>query len=515
MTLSGPQALNSLDEALRDIRREEDEIAKRLARSNERVAKFHETEADLFRQLAMVRLDPAVQAQLTAGISAAEGKARDMIKRHAGDLAATEAALKDMDTAIAELTRQRATALAEVDQKQAELKALSAKIAAAIAKEPRYAEKRQAANDLQAIAAESMRKTEQAEADREQKGRPYRDDPLFMYLWSRGYGTKNYQTNNLIRYLDRLVADLIGYDKARPNFAMLNEIPLRLREHAERQQANAASAEKEIDALEDEAIDAAGGKPVREALAAAQATITGIDAKMVETEDERDERAKSMRQLAQGSDPAFEQALSAFAEGLEHEDVKTLLAEARRTQTAQDDTLVAQIDEARARMREEDAETQDQKERLKTLAARRRELEDIQYEFKKARYDDPRSTFREDRLAGDLLNDFLRGGITAASYWDQWRRSQNWSSGTSDWGGGIGLPRNGRNPWPDNGGGFQWPDNSIGGGSSGGASGNVWRGPTGGGWGRPSGGSTGGFSRPRTGSAGTRKTGGFKTGGGF
>ena len=37
MTLSGPEALKSLDDALRDIRREEDEIAKRLARSAELV----------------------------------------------------------------------------------------------------------------------------------------------------------------------------------------------------------------------------------------------------------------------------------------------------------------------------------------------------------------------------------------------------------------------------------------------------------------------------------------------
>ena len=47
---------------------------------------------------------------------------------------------------------------------------------------------------------------------------------------------QNYRENNLIQYLDGLVAGLVGYPEARPNFAMLNEIPLRLREHAERQQ---------------------------------------------------------------------------------------------------------------------------------------------------------------------------------------------------------------------------------------------------------------------------------------
>ncbi|MDF2799242.1 MAG: hypothetical protein K0R85_1986, partial [Devosia sp.] len=153
----------------------------------------------------------------------------------------------------------------------------------------------------------------------------------------------------------------------------------------------------------------------------------------------------------------------------------------------------------------EDAEVREQKARLKTLAARRRELEDIQWEFKKQRFDDPRSSFGEDRLVGDMLNDFLRGGISAASYWEHWRRSQNWNPGTSDWGGGEGLPNNGRsaNPWPQGGGGFQWPEGSFGGGSR-----------RDGGGGRPPAGG-GGFSRPRTGSSGTRKHGGFKTGGGF
>jgi hypothetical protein len=305
---------------------------------------------------------------------------------------------------------------------------------------------------------------------------------------------------------------------------MLNEIPARLREHAERQSKAAEAADAELGVLERAAIDAAGGRDIREALEAAQARIATIDARIVEAEDERDEAAKMLRQLAQGSDPAFEQALSTLAQGLGREDLQTLLAEARRTRTGQDDTLVGQIDEARARVREEEAATSDQRERLKTLASRRRELEDIQFEFKKARFDDPRSTFRQDSLIGDVLTDFLRGGISAASYWDQWRRSQDWAPGTSDWGGGIGLPDRGRSRgWDDDDrdrgsrGSFEWPDSSFGGGSGGGFS---WPGSSGssGGWGggsrnRSSGG--GGFSRPRSGSTGSRKHGGFKTGGGF
>ncbi|KQX35145.1 hypothetical protein ASD04_13905 [Devosia sp. Root436] len=515
MSIRGPEALASLDDAMRDIRREEEEISRRLARSAEKLGKIRENEAELFRQLAQLRLDPALQGELDGAISTAESKARDLLKTHAKDLSKAEKEIADIDAALAGLTTDRAEALKNFEGHQAELKALGAKLGASIARDPEFAAKRSRATELADIAAQSMRKTEQAETDREQKGKPYRDDPLFMYLWEAGYGTASYRANNLFRYLDSLVANLVGFQKARPNFAMLNEIPLRLREHAERQIENAKAAEAEVDALETAAIDNAGGKPMRDAMEAAQHRIDTLDAQIVATEDRRDEAAKSLGQLSQGGNPAFEGALSELARALGREDIQTLLAEARRTRTGQDDTIVAQIDDARARAKEEENETREQNERLKTLAARRRELEDIQWEFKKQRFDDPRSTFRDDKLVGDVLNDFLRGGISAASYWDQWRRSQNWSAGTSDWGGGVGLPNNGRSrsnsPWPDAGGStFNWPDSSFGGGGSGKT---KSKGGFGGGWGGGSGG--GGFSRPRTGSVGTRKHSGFKTGGGF
>ena len=91
------------------------------------------------------------------------------------------------------------------------------------------------------MAEEADKKAAQAEADREEKRKPYEADPLFMYLWRRRFGTAEYRANRLARYLDRKVARLIGYDKARANYAMLNELPVRLREHAERLKAEAAA----------------------------------------------------------------------------------------------------------------------------------------------------------------------------------------------------------------------------------------------------------------------------------
>ena len=528
MSLSGPDALRSLDEALRDVRREEDEIAKRLARSAELITRMREQEGELLSQLAQVRLDPNTQAELRGQISAAELKARDMLKTHGEDLSASEGKLQALDAEIAKAIAERATLQADATRRNDELKALSDRVRPQLQADPAFAQKLAAAKELAAIAAESLRKTAQAEADREQKGRPYRDDPLFMYLWNGGYGTKTYRANKLVAYFDGKIAGMIGFPEARPNFAMLNEIPLRLREHAERQQANAKAASDELTVLENAAIDGAGGKVAREAMEKVVADIAALDERVVALQDDRDEALKLQRELAQGSDPAFAAAIKGLAEALGREDLKTLLEEARATRTGQDDTIIAQIDDVRQRVKQEDEETLDQKQRLKTLAARRRELEDIQYEFKKKGFDNPRSSFGKDDLVGDMLNDFLRGGISAANYWDQWQRSQRWSGPRDDWNfedrcGGLDDDErkwhdrdndDGRNnnPWGD----FRWPDNSF---SGGGGSRKGYGGP-GGGWGRITFGNQGGgggttFSRPRTGSSGSRTGGGFKTGGGF
>lgn len=506
MPISGPQALRSLDDAVRDIRSEERDISARVARSGERVAKIREAEADLFRQLAGFRLTTATRDEALGPLTLAEKRARDMLKQHAKDIAGLDRKLKRLDAAIADQARKRRAVVDHIDAHQADLKALSSQIAQEIAKDPDYVSKREAVEHLHAVATQSLQKTAQAEQAREQKGKPYRDDPLFMYLWEAGYGTRHYKAGNIARWIDAKIARMVRFIEARPNFSMLNDIPLRLGEHADRQAQLAREAEDALDVLELSAVDAAGGKPMRTALSDAQSGLENIDAEMVRLEDDRDEQARAHRHLAEGRDPAFEKATNMLAQSLESASLSRLLIEARLTPTSADDSIVKKIEDARNRIAEEEVENAEHKARLKLLATRRRELEDIEFDFKKARYDDPRSVFREDGLAGDLLNEFLRGAITAATYWNQWQRSQSWRPGTSDWGGGIGLPRSGRNTgrisssvWPKSGGSIS-----------------PWgRAP-----GRSSGSSSsGGFTRPRTrsrsGSRGARKHGGFKTGGGF
>ena len=98
------------------------------------------------------------------------------------------------------------------------------------------------------IAAAAESKTEQAEADRREKGKAYEGDELFQYLWRRGYGTAEYRAGPLTRLFDGWIARFIGFREARASFAMLNEIPRRLGEHAERRRAQAVAERERLSA---------------------------------------------------------------------------------------------------------------------------------------------------------------------------------------------------------------------------------------------------------------------------
>lgn len=426
MTLSGVDALRALNEATHDIRREEDDIVHRVSRSAELVTKLREQEGQLLYQLA-ASLDEPTQEALSTSIGTATHLAHEALEAHAARLEATETELAEIDDEIGRAIAERVHLQLEAVGLDTALRKLAAEVRPQLGADLDYTMQRDSALGLAAIAAESARKAVDAEADRKVKSQLYEGDPLFSYLWHTGYDTKTYRANPLIRFLDSKVAALVDYPTARPNYSMLTEIPVRLREHADRQRENARIAAEDVARLEAEAIDAAGGQPTREAMETLVTTIESIDAKLVVLEDSRDTTLKTQRELAQGNDFEFRQAVAGLAAALDNPTLRQLLSSARTNGV--DDMIVQQIDDIRQRIQEQGDETREDLARLTTLAERRRDIEDIVHEFKQLGIDSPHAHFSDSALVGDTLNGFLRGQIDAVGYWERWCLAQSWSAG--------------------------------------------------------------------------------------
>ena len=114
-----------------------------------------------------------------------------------------------------------------------------------------------------------MRRPRTLKSDLAAKGKPYEDDPLFLYLWRKKHGQAEDTSNYLVRFFDRKVALLVDYQGVRPNYAMLQEIPARLREHAKGKRADLDAAKAQLADIERRALVADGVKPRRRASRAA------------------------------------------------------------------------------------------------------------------------------------------------------------------------------------------------------------------------------------------------------
>src|SRR5690606_22487620 len=138
-----------------------------------------------------------------------------------------QARRNDLETRREGLRQQLEKAAAAIDEAEAEAQAR-------LASDPAYVAQKETAKAAERVAVHADEKATVSEQEQGAKGKAYLADPLFMYLWHRGYGTSQYRAGGLVRFLDGKVARLIGYDEARANYSRLIELPVRLREHADR-----------------------------------------------------------------------------------------------------------------------------------------------------------------------------------------------------------------------------------------------------------------------------------------
>jgi hypothetical protein len=415
-----------------------------------------------------------------------------MLEQRDADRAKLEVELAELAVTTERLDGERAALADALEAATAALDAAEAATQARLERDDGYRAQRERAVAAERTARHADEKAAKSEEERAEKGRAYEDEPIFMYLWRRGYGTRDYRAGPLTRSLDRWVARLIPFDAARANYARLVELPVRLREHAD---AVAAAAEAEYDALrrlDEEARSADGVDALERERDAADEALAHHDAARAEAEAAWQETFERIERMDRGEDEAYAEAVASLAADLEREDVQALRREALATPYPEDDVIVGRLldlEDERARLA---TTTQDLKAVAEQNRARLRELDTLRRDFTSRRFDEPGSGFPDGDLVTTMLSQFLRGAATREVLWrvlEGQRRTTTRRSNPTFGSGGFGKG----SPW----GGGSWT-------GSAGRGGRV----SGGGARRSGGISGGGFS------TGGRMGGrGFKTGG--
>ncbi|NNF40431.1 MAG: hypothetical protein HKN64_03560 [Woeseiaceae bacterium] len=471
--LSGRDTLNELNSTLKTARRELERLDRELQASSVSLASNQQQQTQALKRMASMRLDAMRQGRVIDRLDSADYKVSEILEQRQDAIVTLNEQTAQARGALQALEDRRDALHDEVDAAARQLAEREAEVQSTLETDARFQAQLDATQKADAIAVSAAEKAEIVADDRREKGIPFESDSLFMYLWNRGYGTSEYRANPLARLLDAWVARLCRYHDARPNYWMLQEIPRRLREHADSRRTDAEREIERLQAIEEEAAQAGGVHAARAALEDAEQLQDEIDEQIASAEARLRELEVEQSRFAAGDDRYLAECLSLFAETLERRDVADLTRLARATMTPEDDAIV---DDIRA-LRRDDAALRDEldnnRSRHREHLRRVQELEQVRQRFKKNRYDDLRSGFDKGEVVTSMIQEVLRGAIRGGALWNvmrQYQRYRDVGGAWPDFGSG-GISRPGRRPptsrpptwhWPgrnrsSNRGGFKLP----------------------------------------------------------
>jgi chromosome segregation ATPase len=457
---TGRQTLASIESTLGRLHAEEGELDAALRSAAADADRLRKERVEALRELARIKLDELQAGRLVSDLDAAERRAQQVLAQRREKLVE---ATRHREAAVSELERvdaAREAAAAAVEKALEDVEAVRATAEANVKATGEWRTATAAFETAHAVASAAEQKAAASEEELGAKKKPYDSDPLFAYLWTRGFGTSRYSAHRLAKFIDERMADFIGFDNARANYAMLLEIPQRLGEHAARQRAMAMERKTKLSQIERRAMVEAGIEAKEQELAAARQVLADADALFQKNREllrEADERRATL--LAESEDPAYNEALSTIVAGDSQDDLATLYREARRTATPADEAIVRKLEETDERIAKADAEVASLRRSAQDLARRRMEVERVRDRFRDAGYDHPHTTFGNDGELARVLQHILKGAVQSGLLWELLRRGY-----------GFRRPR-GR---PDFGGHFPFP---IPGGGSPGPIGGDWREP--------------------------------------
>ena len=447
-TFNGRDALAELDSLVARVRQSLADALSAADTGEARRTAIQREQADAYGALAELRLGLMNAGEAAASFGRIGASAGDIAERHAAFVESERLALEAAAADVKTKEDARAALAAAYDAAVAAYEARVADAERTLKQSPEYASLTGAAEEARAMTVRAAQKLEIARADREEKGKPYREDALFSYLWERKFRSPDYKAPPLIRMLDGWVASLCKYDQAFLNYQRLTELPERIAEHAAYMARLADEAEAKLVEAEALAMAEAGTEVLKAEADRLKAAMEACDGEIEAAEARHLEMAERHdAALRQEAGPAVEtrRLLEAELRKASFPDLRVLAAE---TADLDDDRIVDRL----VRLRTEEMSLELETGRMTARpAALRDELgraEALRRQFKQARFDSPYAVVSKaafDEVVSDLMRDKVdvRGALQRLSR--SVRRAEAPSQAHPDFGGHgrsqtIGLP---------------------------------------------------------------------------
>ena len=430
--ISGRQALGSIDQSLNQIRDHIAALQSQITEASERVLAQQKEQVEDYRNLARIRLDELVDGAVMQHLDSTERQVMAMLEKREVLLADLNKSVDENELLRQGYEKQRSHQAAQLDAAVAVVDKAEQATQQRLGTDSDYRAQRERAESAERKALHAADKAERSAAEREQKGAAYEKDPLFMYLWGRSYGLPAYKARGLFRWLDGKVARLIGYADARANFARLNEIPQRLKEHAQHLRERADAEFAALRELDEQARAADGIPALEEKVAAEQRALDELDQQIEERESRHQALLEDKATYASGEDPQMRQAIEYLAHEFRREDLVTLRRAAMQTPYPEDDLVISRMLTRDQERQQLESSVTGLREALRQHRDRIIELEQVRADFKRNRFDRAGSVFASGAIVPTLLSEFLAGLLDRRMLWKVLREHQRYRPRRSD-----------------------------------------------------------------------------------
>jgi len=474
--ISGRQALASIESNIQQLRGQVAETEERIADYATQKLELQQQEIAQYRELSRLRLDALAENLAIPSSSEMEKTVSELLVRRQEHFASARDKAADLEKKRLELEEQRGKQATVVEKAARTVDEAEEKTQERLKQDPEYLSQLQMVQEIERTLQHAESKAGRWEEELETKGSPYRSDSLFIYLWNRGYGTPDYKGWGLTRWLDTKVAGLIRYAEARVNYAKLQEIPLRLREHAGRIDEQAREEHDKLKALDEAAREEDGIVTLDHEFERQEAILDEIDARIEEVGGEQRKQEQILADYAAGDDKDYREAIDYLAAELNRDNLQELRRWALDTPFPEDDLVVNRLLELEEREEELEAGIAEFKNAIVSQQKRLDDLEGLQKDFKRKRYDSAGTGFSDSALILATLGNLFNGMMTRDAFWrvlEQQRRQQRHRANPDfgyggfvrgrTWGSPIRFPKSSGGIFKG-GGGFRIPSGRSGGG---------------------------------------------------
>lgn len=343
MPIAGVTILNSLEQALADSLESVKQVEDRAAELDRQLDDLVVHRGEALVELARHYL-PAISQQ---SIDSTFAEVRDDLRNIVARKQLQERKLQDQIAAVSELRTQLT---AELEGCTAELNELVARRAAA---EADLAARLQADTEFQRLSAElaqariqlteNERRLAEIHAEAAEKLPAYEHSQLFQYLHARRFAEPDYRGRGLTRRLDRWVANLIDFGRARQSYRFLRVTPELADAEVRRRREELQRLDTEVERIDRTHSQACGLPDIVQRGQQLGSRRDLLLDRLEQNHEQLEPLERELAELVQSQGAFYDEAIARFKQFLEQAQTALLEQRAAATPEPVDDQIVAQV----------------------------------------------------------------------------------------------------------------------------------------------------------------------------